>query len=314
MTVSLPDSSIREAVAEYCHAHKHLSVDTRRNSKQRLLLFTAFCEEHGVSLETLKASHVRDFLDEVGKRTGMQSHQVKPSTVKSYTQTVKAFLHWCVQEGEYDVSPKVAERVELPKVEQTVIEVFTPEQITALFDACEKRPYPVRDRAILAVLLDTGIRASELVGLTLDCTWLDVDDSFIKVMGKGRKQREIPLGRTSRLALRRYITRYRHPHNKGERRVFLAGNTGLPITRSGLHQIVAEIGWKAHIKGVRCSPHTFRHTFACMYLLSGGGDMYKLSRLLGHSQAEMSEVYLRAITARQARQGNQSVLDHLKDL
>lgn len=303
---------IREAVAEYRHAHLRLSTDTQRNHKQRLAMFTNWCEQQGLTLEALTARHVRSFLEWVSARPGMKTPLVRSSTVKTYAASIKAFLRWCEAEG-FDVSPKVVARVELPRVEQTVIEVFSPEQIELLFAAAEKQPYAVRDKALLCVLLDTGARASEVIGLTLDCVWLDADDSYILVHGKGKKDREIALGRKARIALRRYITRYRKPATPKEQHVFLAGNTGKPLTRSGLFQIVAAIGRKAHIKGVRCSPHTARHTFACQSLMNGT-DVYKLSRQMGHSSIRVTERYLGAIKAKQARQGL-SVLDHLmKDL
>ena len=303
---------LHEAISDYHHAHRHQSPDTQRNHQQRLARFEEWCNEHQVDLDALTRTHLRDFLAYVATRPGMKSEQVTASTVKSYAQTVKAFLHWCIAENEYDVSPKVTTRVAVPTVEQSVIETFTPAQIADLFDACEKQPYPVRDKALLALLLDTGARASEVVGLTLECVFLDADDSHIKIMGKGRREREsATLGRTTRLALRRYITRYRKPATPKEQHVFLAGNTGKPLTRSGLHQIIAAIGQTARIKGVRCSPHTARHTMACLYLL-GGGDLLKLCRLLGHQSIRTTERYLSAVTSRQARQGSQSVLDTLK--
>jgi site-specific recombinase XerD len=138
--------------------------------------------------------------------------------------------------------------------------------------------------------------------------WLDADDSYLKVNGKGRKQREVPLGRHSRTALRRYITRYRRPKDKAEKRVFLS-RTGTPLTLSGLDQIIREIASRARIKGAHA--HRFRHTFACQYLVNGG-DVYKLSRLMGHSSVKITERYLGAVKAKQARQG-QSVLDHLQE-
>src|SRR5262249_36185953 len=116
---------------------------------------------------------------------------------------------------------KVAARVEAPKLVQTVIETFTGSQLEALFAAAEKGRFAVRDKALLAILIDTGARASEVMGLTTDTIWLDADDSYIRVLGKGRKEREIPIGRAARIALRRYVTRYRKPANKAEKRLFL---------------------------------------------------------------------------------------------
>jgi len=274
-------------------------------------VFTSWCEQQGLELEAITARHIRTFIDAVASRPGQKGSTLRPSSVRLYITTVKTFLSWCSKEEDFEelVSPKIVSRIPTPRIAPPLIETFTPEQIAALFVATEEQPFPVRDRAILSLLLDTGIRASELVGLTLDCCWLDPDDSYLLVHGKG-KSREVPLGRTARTALRRYVTRHRHPRQASEQHVFL-GRTGEQLMVSGLEQIIRPIGSRARIKGVRCSPHTFRHTFACMYLL-GGGDIYKLSRLMGHESVKITERYLGAIKAKQARQGGESVLDRLK--
>lgn len=301
--------TIREVCNDYIIAHRHQSPNTVKNNRQRLGVFALWCEQQGVTLETLKSSHIRAFIDYVGSRHGQSGSTLKDSSVRAYGKAVKSLVSWLSAEDDYGISPKVASRVELPRIEQTVIEVFTSEQIAALFLAVEKMPYPVRDRAILSVLLDSGIRASELVSLVLDHVWLDSDDSYILVCGKGRKQREVPLGRQARLAVRRYVTRYRKPSTLKEQHVFLS-HIGKPLTRGGLHQIIASIGERAGVSN--CHAHRFRHTYSCAYLLQGG-DLLKLCRLLGHSSIRMTERYLSAVTSRQARQG-ESVLDRLKSL
>ncbi len=300
---------IWEAVEEYRAAKYHLSPSARRAHKQHLAVFAGWCEAHGLALEQLSSKHVRLFLIDVAKRPGMQGREaLQPSTVKLYGIATMAFLRWCVDEGEYDVSPKAMKHIELPKTEQTIIQTFTDEQLEQLLAATERAPYPIRDKALLSVLIDTGCRAAEVVGLLLPNIWLEPEDSHILVTGK-RKQRELSLGKQARLALRRYITRYRHAHSRSEQHVFLA-RTGEPLTVSGLEQ--AMMGWceTAHIRGVRCSPHSVRHSFACRYLLATG-DLYRLAKLMGHSSVKTSERYLQTITSKQARQG-QSVLDTLK--
>jgi site-specific recombinase XerD len=306
-------TTVREAIEEYHHAKHHLSPYTRRGTRLRLAVFVAWCEAHGIELEILRATHIRAFLQDVEKRQGLGRTTLMASTVRSYAATIKAFMAWAAREEEFEdvVSSKVAARVELPKVGETIIDTFTNVQLEALLLACDAQPFAVRDKAMVSVLIDTGCRASELVGLTLDCVWLDPDDRYIKVTGKGRKERELALGRAARLALRRYITRYRKPKNRAERHVFLS-RTNRPLTVSGLEQVIEQIGETASISGVRCSPHTLRHTFATNFLLQGG-EIYHLSRLMGHSDIKQTSRYLRAIKARQARQGGQSVLDHLKD-
>src|SRR5260221_9729170 len=134
---------------------------------------------------------------------------------------IKAFLHWCVRQDL--VSPGLLNKLEMPKVEQKVIEVFTPQQIAALFRACEEDELPwlvERNKAILAILLDTGIRASELTDLTLERVHIALDEAYLVVNGKGRKQREVGLGKKSRNLLHRFISRYR-PNVPGDTHVFL---------------------------------------------------------------------------------------------
>jgi integrase/recombinase XerD len=306
-------TDVREAYEEFLHAKLPLSRATQRGYRVRLTPFVAWCEEQGLQLEALTARHIRTFIELISSRKGITGEPLKSSTVRLYALTVKIFLSWCAQEDDFEesISLKMLARVQLPKEEQTIIETFSPAQLEGLVRATEKQPFSVRDKSIVSVLIDTGIRAGELVGLTLDCVWLDADDSYIKVTGKGRKQREVPLGRNSRTALRRYTTRYRQkPKNKNDQHVFLS-RTGRPITISGLEQIIEQIGEHAHIKGVRCSPHTFRHSMAVQFLLSGG-DIYKLSRLLGHQSVKITERYLSSVKSKQAR-GGQSVLDYLRE-
>lgn len=302
-----------DAITDYHLAHLGLANGTRARHKHILAVFAAYCQVQGLTLESIKASHIRAFLEEVKSRPGHHAGPVRSSTVRCYAQTLKALFAWLSQEEDFErlVSPTLAKRITLPKTDEQILETFTPEQLAAMLAVTADQPFPVRDKAMLAVLIDTGIRASELCSLTLDSVWLDQDDSYIRVRGKGRKERELSMGRASRMALRRYITRYRRPASKAEQHVFL-GRRGRPLTVSGLEQIITQLGERAHIKGVRCSPHTLRHTFAVQYLLNGG-DLYKLSRLMGHTSVKITERYVASMRAWQARQGGHSVLDHLKD-
>ena len=165
-----------------------------------------------------------------------------------------------------------------------------------------------RDKAILAVLLDTGIRAGELCGLMLDCVHITAKEGYLKVMGKGRKEREVPLGIKSRRLLHEYLKRFR-PAVTDEDHAFL-GHQHEPLSVNALDQMLYRLGRRAKIKGVRVSAHTWRHTFAINFLAQGG-DVYVLSRLMGHESVQVTEVYLRAVQASQARKTSKSVLDNL---
>ncbi len=308
---------VREAMGEYLAAKKRLEPLTRLGYSQKLSVFCDWCEEHQLELETIRARNVEDFLEHLKhSRTSRKTNRqnISSYTLAGYIRVIKGFLNWCILDGEYEelVKSIVVRRMKLPRIEQTVIETFSSEQIDALFAACAKEEtehLQLRDRAILALLLDTGIRAAELCGLTLDQVQLDPKDSYIRVHGKRDKWREVGLGDRTRRELRKYIRIFRAETARNA--PLFIGRYHRPLTVSGLDQIISRLAEWAHIEGVRCSPHTFRHTFACNYLLQGG-DIYALSRLMGHTSIRVTEVYLRAIKAREARQTSKSVLDSMK--
>lgn len=295
--------TVKDAVGEYLMAHKHHSINTQKNNKQRLGVFSLWCEQKRVTLESLRSSHIRLFLDDIKARPGLHGNTLKDSSVRAYGKAVKALISWLASEDEYDIAASVASKVSLPRIEQTIVETFSKTEIADLFRACEKMPYPIRDRAILSVLCDCGLRASELCGLLLP------EDSYILVRHtKSKRDREVPCGRQTRLALKKYL-RVRKPAHKNEQYVFL-GHTGRMLTRGGLFQICVAIGECAGVKN--CHPHRFRNFFATQYLLNNNGDIYRLSKLLGHTSVKVTERYTSSITSRQARQGGESVLDRLK--
>lgn len=316
---------MQSAVDEYAFAILEKSPHTQRWYLQKLRVFAAWCEEQGVTVEELGPTHVRRFYDFVrtkpNRSLSATKQQMSTYTVHGYAQVVKGFVTFLGREGL--ISTTTAERirrnVEMPQVQEKVIEIFTPDQLKRLFAACQFEKTPrlaARDRAILAVLLDTGIRASELCGdpeghlpgLTLDRVFLKPSDAYLRVIGKGNKMREVPLGIKAQQHLHRYITRFRHAPEM-EKHVFLA-HSGAPLLSDGLDQMLYRLRDLAGIEGVRCSAHTFRHTFACNFLLAGG-DIYILSKLLGHTHVSTTEIYLRAVKAIEVRKHKFSLLDRL---
>ena len=302
--------TVTNALEDYRYAILHLSPRSQKEYVGKLNVFAAWCEEQGVGVGDIKQAVIRRFVAHLRGHVNRLGTPIASVTIHGYMRVLKAFLYWLCKEDDYEdlVSDKVPRRIEMPKVENKIIEVFTHEQIKALLLACDREyndELTVRDRAIVSVLVDTGIRASELVGLTLENVFLDPHDSYLKVLGKGSKWREVALGRQAVAALRRYITRYRHGQ-KTEQHVFL-NRHGARLTVRGLEEIIKRLGEWGRVKGVRCSPHTCRHTYAVSYL-QASGDVYRLSRLMGHTSVKVTEVYLRAVSNRSARQGI-SVLD-----
>lgn len=332
--------SVREAVDNYLKAIKKLSEQTQREYREELYVFAAWCRENGILLHQVDNLVVDGFLEhlrETHKPSKRDSLELSSYTLAGYVRVIKAFLAWCVADETYgkQVRATTVSRIESPQIVERIIETFSAEQISALFDACAKEEsehLQMRDRAILALLLDSGIRANELCTLTIGHTHLDPKDAYVRIYGKGRKWGEVGLGEKSRREVARYIRQFREPTVEYEvelatpnllprqykqavqealqqARLFV-NRYGQPLTTSGLYRMVDRLGEWAGITGVRCSPHTFRHTFAKLFMLNGG-DIYRLSKLLRHNSVATTEQYLKSLTMTEARKGAKSVLDTL---
>lgn len=264
-------------------------------------------------MEQITPQQVKRYISLLQERTNPRTGKsITSDTVHGHAKVIKLFLSWCAQDEEFSeyVKARTVKLISLPKVEAKVIETFTLDQIKALFSVCQNEYTPTlvkRDTAILSLLLDTGVRASELCGLTLERVFISKEESYIKVLGKGKKEREIGLGDKARAELHRYIRQYRKGARSDEP-VFLS-RFNEPLTINGLDQLLYRLRDWARLGGIKAGAHKFRHTFAVNYLLNGG-DVYKLSRLMGHTSVSTTERYVRSMKQRDARKGN-SVLDSL---
>jgi integrase/recombinase XerD len=250
-------------------------------------------------LDAVIVNHVRAYVLYVQsltpRRTGGEERPFSASTMRGHAKVVKAFFAWCGREGLLAHNSPAA-RLPRIKMPQYVIQMFSPEQLAALLGACDVgTPLGYRDYAIFLVVVDTGIRVGELLGLTLE----NVFDGYLKVFGKGAKEREVGIGPTSGRALWKYTHLHRRPAQAFERHVFLSVR-GKPIDKGTVWDAIQRAGQEAGIEGIRLSPHTFRHTFAKSYL-ANGGDIFSLSRLLGHSDVKTTEVYLKDFRSSDAR-------------
>jgi len=195
-----------------------------------------------------------------------------------------------VAEGAMAASP--AERVKPPVSRPDQVQPFTIQQVEALLSAAKKSRNPRRDQAIILTLLDTGIRASELCGLAESDVEL-VSPRQIRVLGKGNKRRSVPIDKRTARALWQYLEETRDERLPGGP-LFLSDrglSAGESLTGSGLLQLIERLGKAAGIESVRCSPHSFRHSFAVMFL-RGGGNTFTLQQILGHTSLDMTRRYV----------------------
>lgn len=281
-----------------------LTGETLSWYRKRLGVFTRTLEEvcHVIELEDVKITHLRQFVQHLmGTKSGANNPRVptqeKPLsafTVRGYVRVIKVLFTWCLNEELIEKNPTA--RLVQPKAPDYLIPTFTVEHVETMLATCDqKTPDGFRNYVLLLVLLDTGMRVSELCGLRLE----DVHDRYVKVFGKGRKEREIGLHPEVGKLLWKYIHKYRKPANPNETIVFI-GRLGEPLRVGGVKSILEDVKTKSGLTGVRVSAHTFRHTFAKFYL-QRGGEVFKLSREMGHSTVQVTEIYLKDFRSSEAR-------------
>jgi integrase/recombinase XerC len=226
---------------------------------------------------------------EIQNYLGVMFDRCKPSTVWTAWRHLKGFYAWLEAEGDIEINPMNG--VARPVVPTVEIPVLQSNEIAALLAACRGRaPIDRRDLAIISLMLDTGLRLSEVVRLSLD----DVGETqTLRVFGKGRKWRTVALGNLSHQALMRWI------RVQGESSGPLWAGTRGPLGATGMRKMIQRRGQQA---GLTLHPHMLRHTFVDNWLRNGGSEV-DLARLAGWTTTRMAERYAqhraneRAVTA-----------------
>jgi integrase/recombinase XerD len=296
---------LEDALVELKYA-KDWTPKTTRWYRERLGAFVRWCNEnHITELEQLTAPLVRRYIEYVQNRPSQKSGRPLDSfTIHGHVRAIRTLLFWAASEDL--MSEKIPQKIKPPKREQKVLKILEDKHLDLLFNAAKKTHTPLRDTALVALLLDTGCRASEICGLTLDDVHFDHDTVWLLVHGKGRKDRPVGLGKRSGMALHRYMKRERHsdlPY------VFI-GKKG-QLKPSGLDQLLYRLKRAAgahHFQGVSVGAHRWRHTHAVMSL-EAGTDVYVLSKQMGHADIGVTTNYLRDVSQRQLRTMTISPLD-----
>ncbi len=218
--------------------------------------------------------------------TPQQDEPISPRTVQCHVRALKAFSSWLYLEG-YTAENRL-KNLKLPKAPAKMMEPLTPEEIHKITSTIKTTlSTGARNHAILVLALDTGLRASEMAGIRLGR--LNLETGYVKVMGKGAKERITPFGKFAERTLWHYINKVRpKPVNSDCDNLFLSRD-GKPITVNTIKLVFSRLAKTSGVE--RLHAHLCRHTFASNYLLNGG-DVFSLREILGHTTLEMVNHYL----------------------
>jgi integrase/recombinase XerC/integrase/recombinase XerD len=243
-------------------------------------------------LGSIDQMEVREFILSLREKRH-RGRALSSSTLSNRVRALRAFFSWLAREEYTDTH--ILANMKPPKVAETLIEPLTVEEIDRLFSVINPRTVlGARNAAIIALFLDTGLRLSELINL--GSSNVHLEQRYVKVMGKGAKERMVSFGAACQKALLHYYHHFRvEPAHAGIDNFFLTLD-GYPLTESAIKSLMVRL---AEASGItRLHAHLLRHTYATRFLLNGG-DVFLLKQNLGHSTLAMVEVY-RHIASREA--------------
>jgi len=261
---------------------------TRRAYRIDLDQLAEWAQERGLSPADLRYRDVRRY------GAGLSAAGLAPATVARKLAAIRGLFDLLVRNGQLAQNP--ADLVSSPKKAEKLPRVLSEEQMRQLLEQIPARtPLELRDRAMLELAYSCGLRCEEIVDL--DCGALDHETEQLRVLGKGSKERLLPVGEPAQKALRRYSERGRHAlaGDHRERALFLS-KSGRRLSSSDVTRRLGIWTREAAIAG-GVSPHALRHSFAT-HLLEGGADLRSIQELLGHSSISTTQVYIRVDAAR----------------
>lgn len=272
-------SAKEERFLSYLRVERGLSSNTLLAYRRDLSKLCVFALSRSKDVLSLDADDLAHFM------RSLHVQGLAPRSVARALVVVRGFYKFLIQDGYLQLDPSV--NIESPKSWQSLPKFLAPEEVERLLSTPDPSTNTgLRDKAMLEVLYATGLRVSELAGLTMSN--INFDLGFVTVFGKGGKERAVPLGLTAIEWTRKYLAaRARSALPKTTRALFVSDG-GSPLTRQALWRIVVSLGERAAIGHV--TPHLLRHSFAT-HLLENGADLRSVQMMLGHSDISTTQIY-----------------------
>ena len=274
----------------YLKVTKGLSKNTIQSYGHDIADYLKFMDSnyHVTQMNLVEKTHILNYLLHL-KRQDMVA-----KSITRKLSSIRSFHQYLVQEKV--LTENIVMEIPKPKTPRTLPVVLNHEEVERLLKVSigHEKPSDFRNRAMVELAYGSGLRVSELVDLKI--TDLHLNTSLLKVLGKGNKERLLPLGEETVLAIKNYLVSYRQSLNPVDKDYLFLNRAGKKISRIGFYKIIRNLAVKAGIEKP-ISPHTLRHTFAT-HLLENGADLRSVQELLGHEDVLTTEHYTHISKAR----------------
>lgn len=278
----MPQNSLNEIMEDflsYIASEKGLAINTIQAYRRDVSSFVVYLNNLSVEdFASVEENHITSFLAE------LKTKNFASSTVSRVMIAIKVLFRFLKRERI--IASNTSLYLDSPKIWQLIPEVLSVEEMKRLIGCIDvTQALGCRDRAIVEVLYSCGVRVSELCNLEI----YDVDDTFIRVMGKGSKQRLVPIGKKAIKAIDDYLAKFRCLHDSETVKALFVSRSGKPIERVSVWKMIKRYAKAARIQK-KISPHTLRHSFAT-HLLENGADLRVIQELLGHADIKSTDRY-----------------------
>ncbi len=266
----------------YITVERGLALNTVVSYRHDLAQFISFLENLGIdSFEEVRREHLASYLE------NLHAKGLATRSRNRHLAAIRSFYKYLVREKITTSNP--AAQMESSQIQKKLPQVLSLEEVEKLLDQPDtSTPLGQRDKAMLELLYATGLRVTELVKMTIE--QLNLEVGYVTALGKGHKERVIPITENAQESLKEYLGHGRLILLKGRQSTYLFVNrSGKPITRQGFWKILQRYTRKAGIKR-HISPHTLRHSFAT-HLLEHGADLRSVQMMLGHSDISTTQIY-----------------------
>ncbi len=281
----MTDMEVLERFLVYLSVERQRSNNTVASYERDLKSFSVFLTQKGRSFRDFKRQDIVDFLSH------LRTNNYAVSSTARYLSSIRALCRFMVLEGLRGDDP--SEALQTPKGIKRLPKALPVDAVLQIIESVNHDGLGLRDRVMLELMYAAGLRVSELVGLTLQD--LNLEAGFLRVQGKGNRERVVPISRHTAERLKDYIENVRPFLMKKKRssHLFLS-QQGRPITRQRFWQLLKHYG---RLLGIDLTPHQLRHSFAT-HLLEGGADLRSIQKMLGHADISTTQIYTKVTTER----------------